>query len=138
MASAVYNYFKARAVDGSMDLDGDTIKCALVTSAYTPDIDAHHYFSSVTNEVSGTNYTAGGSTLSGNVVAEVDASDWAKFDASDVTWASAYISARAAVLYDTTAGPNILIAYVDFGATKTASGGDFVIQWASDGIMTLA
>jgi len=140
MASLVYNYFKARNIAGSVDLDTDTIKVALVTSAYTPDKDAHHYRSSVTNEVTGTGYTAGGATLSGKTVAEVDASDWAKFDATDVTWASSNISARAAVLYKSTgaAAADILIAYVDFGATKTSSGGDFVIQWATDGIMTLA
>ena len=140
MASLVYNYFKARNIAGSVDLDTDTIKAMLVTSAYTPDKDAHHYRSSVTNEVTGTNYTAGGAQLSGKVVAEVDASDWAKFDASNVTWASAYIAARAAVLYKSTgtAANDIVIAYIDFLATKTSSGGDFVIQWATDGIMTLA
>ena len=50
-------------MNGSIDLDTDTIKVLLVTSAYTPDQDTHTKHSDVTNEVSGTGYTAGGATL---------------------------------------------------------------------------
>jgi len=31
-----------------------------------------------------------------------------------------------------------LIAYVDFGADKSSSDGDFVLQWASDGVYKIA
>jgi hypothetical protein len=44
------------------DWDTDTIKSAL-TTAYTVDIDTHDFFNDVTNEITGTNYTAGGFTL---------------------------------------------------------------------------
>lgn len=43
---------------------GDTtVKCMLTTSAYTPDQDTHENKGQVTNEVSGSGYTAGGATL---------------------------------------------------------------------------
>jgi hypothetical protein len=42
-------------MDGSIDLDTDTIKVMLVTSAYTPDQDAHDFKEVVTDEVFGAN-----------------------------------------------------------------------------------
>jgi hypothetical protein len=49
--------------NGVWDWDTDTIKCALTTSTYTVDIDTHDFFNDVTNEITGTGYTAGGATL---------------------------------------------------------------------------
>jgi hypothetical protein len=54
----------------------DTIKAMLTTSAYTFDVTAHRYKSSVTNEVSGTGYTAGGNTLAGKSVTYTAANSW--------------------------------------------------------------
>ena len=48
MADVIYNSFKANIMNGSIDLDTDTIKVALVTSSYTPDQDAHEDFADVT------------------------------------------------------------------------------------------
>ena len=63
MADVIYNSFKRDIMNGSIDLDTDTIKVMLVTSTYTPNQDTHTKRSDVTNEVSGTGYTAGGATL---------------------------------------------------------------------------
>ena len=60
MASALYNSFKKKIMDGSIDLDTDTIKIALCTSSYTPNIDTHDFFDDITNELStASGYTAG-------------------------------------------------------------------------------
>ena len=50
-------------MDGSIDLDTNTIKVALVTRPIRPNQDAHDFFDDITNEVSGTGYTAGGASL---------------------------------------------------------------------------
>lgn len=126
-------------MDGSIDLDTDTIKVALVTSSYTPDQDAHDFFNDVTNEVSATGYTAGGATLANKAVTQDNTDNEGVFDADDVTWSSSSIVARGAVIYKDTgsAATSPLIAYIDFGSDQTSSSGDFTISWNSEGIINL-
>jgi len=139
MANAVYNYAKAELLRGHIALDTDTIKVALVTSSYSPDIDTHENFDDISNEVSGTGYTAGGADLASKAVSKDTTDDEGVFDAADLTWSSASITARAAILYRSSgvAATSQLIAYIDFGEDKTASGGDFTIQWNAEGILNL-
>ena len=140
MADVIYNSFKVLSAEGSIDLEGDTVKAMLVTSSYTPDQDAHDYVDDVTNEVVGTGYTAGGATLASKAVTQDNTNDLAKFDADDVTWSTATITARGAVLYKDTGTPGTspVIAYIDFGSDKSSSADDFTIQWHADGILTLS
>lgn len=139
MASVFYNSFKVDIQSGNIDIDTDTIKCALVTSAYTPNIDTDTKWSNVTNEVSGTGYSAGGATLASITVTQDNTNDRGVVDAADVTWSTATITARAAVLYKSTgtASTSPLICYIDFGSDQTSSGGNFVIQWNASGIFAL-
>lgn len=136
MANQIYNHLKSEVQKGSFNLVSDTIKVALVTSAYSPNIDSHQHFSDITNEVSGTGYTAGGATLSGKTVTQDNTNDRGVFDANDVTWANSTITARGAVVYKSTgnASTSKIIAYIDFGADKSSSASDFTIQWHADGI----
>lgn len=140
MADVIYNSFKAYIMDGSIDLDTDTINVALVTSSYTPDQDAHEDFADVTNEVSGTGYTAGGETIANTSVSIDDTDNEGVFDGDDVTWASSTITARGAVIYKDTgsAATSLLICYLDFGSDQSSSAGDFTIQWNAEGILNLA
>lgn len=126
-------------MNGSIDLDTDTIKVALVTSSYTPDQDAHEDFADVTNEVTGTGYTAGGATLANKTVTADNTDNEGVFDADDVTWSSSTITARGAVVYKSTGTPanDLLVAYFDFGSDKTSTSGDFTIQWGAEGILNL-
>ena len=139
MASVFYNSFKVDIQSGNIDIDTDTIKCALVTSTYTPNIDTDTKWSNVTNEVSGTGYTAGGQTLASVTVTQDNTNNRGVVDATDVTWSTATITARAAVLYKSTgtASTSPLICYIDFGSDQTSSGGNFVIQWNASGIFAL-
>ena len=124
-----------------IDWVNDSIKVMLCTSSYTPDQDTHQYKSSVTNEVSGTGYSAGGATLGSKTHAYTSGTNTITLDAADTTWSSSSITARYAVIYDSTPATDAtrpLIAYVDFGADVTSSGGPFTIQWDSAGIVTLA
>lgn len=144
MSSILFNNYKLKLFDSSakIDLMADTIKLALVTSAYTPDIDAHDFWDDVSaNEATGTGYTAGGATFASKTGAVVAASDLAKFDAADVAWTiSSALSARYAVLYKSTGtgATSPLIGYVDFGSTYSLASGTLTIVWSANGVMTIA
>lgn len=139
MADVIYNVFKLNILNGGLDLDTDAIKVMLVTSAYTPNQDTHLDRADVTNEVVGTGYTAGGATLASKTVTQDDTDNEGVFDAADVTWSTATITARGAVLYKSTgvAANDTLICYIDFGSDQSASGADFTIAWNAEGIVNL-
>lgn len=137
MANVLYNSFKAAIGNGTIDWDTDVIKIALVTSVYAPDIDAHTNFTThITNEVTGTGYTAGGATLAGTAVTVDTTNDWAEYDATDPEWTASTITARGAVVYASVSGD--LINYIDFGTDKVSSDGTFTIQFSANGVFTLA
>jgi hypothetical protein len=139
MADVIYNSFKGKIMDGSIDMDTDTLKVALVTSTYTPNQDTHDFFDDVTNEVSGTGYTAGGASLASKAVTVDTTDNEGVFDAADVTWSTATITARGAVLYKSTgtASTSALICYFDFGSDQSSSASDFTIAWNAEGIINL-
>ncbi len=139
MADVKYNSFKKALMDGGLDLANNTIKVMLVTSSYTPDADAHEFKDDVTNEVSGTGYTAGGVTLANGAVTQDNTDDEGVFDADDVVWTNSTITARAAVIYkDTgTASTSPLVCYIDFGADKSSESADFTLEWNTEGIINI-
>ena len=142
MASLIYNAYKHRQLGDTsitpINHKTDTIKIALVTSTYTPDQDAHDFFNDVTNEVSGTGYTAGGNTLT--VTTSQDNTDnEGVFDAADTSWTAASITARAAVVYKDSgvASTSPLICYIDFGSDISSTAGTFLITFAAEGIINI-
>jgi hypothetical protein len=120
---------------------GDTFKLALYTSSATIDANTTAYTTS--NEVTGTNYTAGGGTLTrlGVVTSNNNASTGTGFtDFSDLTFANATITARGALIYNNTPSANsnanttltnAAVAALDFGSDKTSTDGDFTIIFPS-------
>jgi len=142
MATIVkYDNWQKGALDGSaaIDWDTDTIKVMLVSSSYTPSV-AHTTQANITNEVSGTNYTADGETIAS--VAVTEASGVAKVDGADVTWsqnAGGFTTARYAIIYkyvDATDTNNDLVGYIDFTSDKGNVNGDLTLQWNAGGIFT--
>ena len=120
-----------------IDLDSDSLKLLLVNSSYTPNQDTHQYKSDVSNEVIGTGYTAGGATVSSVTVSYNSGTNTLSFDAADVTWATASITARYGILYDASPGSDAirsLIGYIDFGGDVTSTGADFTVVWDDAGI----
>jgi len=101
----------------------DTMKIALYTNSATLDATTTAY--SATNEVVGTGYTAGGNTLTGNAISSGGTTAWLTF--SDSSWTTATITARGALIYDSTQS-NAAIAVLDFGADKTSTAGTFPVQ----------
>lgn len=115
----------------------DTFKIALYTSSATLDATTTAY--SVTNEVSGTGYSAGGNTLT--TVSPTSSGTTAYLDFNDTTWSTATITARGALIYNSTQS-NKAVAVLDFGGDKTSTAGDFTIVFptadASNAIIRIA
>lgn len=139
MADVIYSNLPKHLMNANISLESDTIKVALVTSSYTPDQDAHEFFDDITNEVTGTGYTAGGATLASKTVTADTANNAGVFDAANVTWSTSTITARGAVVYKSTgtASTSPLIEYIDFGIDKISSGADFTITWDAAGIFKI-
>lgn len=134
----VYGNFPMHLFKGDVDTDTATFKVMLCTSTYTPNQDTHEFKSSVTNEITGTGYTAGGATLGSLALTYDSATNTIKFDAADTVWAGASFTARYAVIYVSTGtdATSVLVMYVDFGADQSPSAGAFTLQWNSGGIVT--
>lgn len=147
----LYNKFKQYIADGTIDLDTNTIKVALVTSAYTPAA-THDVLADVLSSPSpevvpvaspDNGYDAGGATLADGAVTFTDSPSQSKFDATDLTWSTLTATFRYGIIYasGTLNGiVNPLIGYILFNDTPaniTVAGVDFTIQWATGGIITL-
>ena len=128
MANVVPDSFKTDLLEGTFNFassGGSTFKLALYTdiSGLTTATTAY----TTSNEVSssGTSYTAGGNTLTNNGVAV--ASNVGYVDFADLTFSSVTLSAVGALIYKGTSNEAVLV--LDFGGTKTATNGDFVVQF---------
>src|SRR5215203_5712970 len=118
MANVIYNALETAVLKADIDFESNTIKAMLVTSAYTPDQNAHDFINDVSNEVSGTVYTAGGGALGSKTVTRDNTNNRGVFDAADVTWSSSTITTRGAMLYKdiSNASTSLIIEYFDFGS----------------------
>ena len=127
ITQAVCNSFKQELLQGLHDLDGHTLKLALYTSSATlgPTTTAF----SITNESSGTNYTSGGATISNVAVSLSGTVAFVDFD--DVSFSSATISDAAGALIYNSSASNRAIAVLDFGSTKSVSGGTLTVSLPS-------
>ena len=127
ITQAVCNSFKQELLQGLHDLDGHTLKLALYTSSATlgPTTTAF----STTNEASGTNYTSGGATISNVAVSLSGTVAFVDFD--DVSFSSATISDAAGALIYNSSASNRAIAVLDFGSTKSVSGGTLTVSLPS-------
>jgi len=107
----------------------DTFKLALYTSSATLDAATTAYTTTLSDEVSssGTNYTQGGLTLTvSQAPTSTVTTAWLDFD--DLTFPSATLTARGALIYNSTQS-NKAVAVLDFGSDKTSTAGNFTIQF---------
>lgn len=142
ITQAMCTSFKAELLLGAHDFratSGDAFKLALYTSTATLDANTTAYTN--TNEVSsaGTNYTAGGNALvnAGVGATGINANTGVGFvDFDDVTFSNVTITARGALIYNTTPSANgtanttltnAAVCVLDFGADKTSTDGDFTV-----------
>lgn len=137
ITQAMCNSFKTELLGGTHDLDTDTIKIALFTSSATLGASTTAY--STTNEVVGAGYTAGGNTLAGATISLSGST--AIVDFTDTTWSSATITARGALIYNSSKADRA-IAVLDFSTDKSSTSGDFTVVFptadASNAIIRIA
>ena len=118
---------------------GDSFKLALYDNNASFDASTTAYTAS--NEVanSGT-YTAGGGALTN--VTPTTSGTTALTDFADITFTSATITARGALIYNDTAAGDPSVIVLDFGSDKSSTSGDFQIVFptadASNAIIRIA
>lgn len=78
-------------VNKEADWNSDTLKITLHTSSHTPNLDTHVYVSDLTNEVSGTGYSAGGITLTSPTQVYTAANSWSTQWAGSTAYAVDWI-----------------------------------------------
>lgn len=119
-----------------IDWVGDTINVLLTTNSYVEDLDAHDFRNDVTNEVTGTNYVAGGVALSGKTLTYDSATNESRMDANDPTFTNVTLSLiRKAVFYKvvgSSATDPLEFIYV-FDGDQSVTAADFVIVLAATG-----
>lgn len=143
ISQAMATSFKVQLLSGAQNFNTGTTKVykiALFTSAATLGAGTTSYSGSTTGEVAnGGGYTTGGEILT---VSQVPTSSGttAFIDFADVTWSAATITARGALIYNST--DDTAVAALDFGSDKTSTAGDFTIIFptadATDAIIRIA
>jgi hypothetical protein len=138
ITQAICNVFKTDILKGVHNFTastGDTYNLALFTSSATLSASTTTYSAPAdpaadptsTNEISttGTNYSAGGEALT-NITPALDGST-AQMDFDDLTFSGVTLTARGALIYKDTGDQAVMV--LNFGGDKTATAGDFTIQF---------
>ena len=143
ITTAMTTSFKQELLQGLHDLDGHTLKIALIKSGESGTYNAastnYSNITDASDEASGTGYSSGGATL-GSVAITVSGTT-ALVDFADVSFSNSTISAAGAMIYNSSAG-NRAIAVISFGGTVASTAGTFTVAIptadASDAIIRLA
>ena len=136
ITTALCTSFKQELLEAEHDFTADTFKLALFTSSASLDATTTAY--ATTNEVSGTGYTAGGATLT--VVAPTTSGTTAFVDFNDVSFSNATLTARGALVYNSSKS-NKAVAVYDFGSDQSATSATFTVTMptasASDAVVRI-
>jgi len=128
VASVVYDSFLADVFSGAANTS-HSYKAMLTTSSYTEDRGAHSKRSSVTNEVSGTGYSAGGVAVT--LTASLNTTTHKlTLTIGSATWSSSTITARKLVVFRARGGASSadeLVCCVDNGTDLVSSSS--TMQW---------
>mgnify|MGYP003630904683 CR=1 FL=1 len=142
ITQAMTTSFKQQLLEGGHNFKtsgagGNAFNIALYTSSATLDASTTGY--TTANEATGTGYTAAGNVLVN--VTPTTGGTTAFVDFRDTTWSTSTITARGAMIYNSTQS-NKSVAVLDFGGDKSSSAGDFTIQFptadASNAIIRIA
>lgn len=132
MANALYANGKSALATAGVNWTSDTIKAALVTSSYTPNLSSDQYYSTLSANVVGTPQTLSSKSATGGVC-----------NCADITFSS--VSSGSTVAYiaiykDTgTGSTSPLIALFDTGSglPYTTNGGNITISFGSNHVFSL-
>ena len=129
LMEAKHNFLNSGGSTFQIALYTDSASFTAATTAYT-----------TSNEITGTNYTAKGNTLTR--VDPTTSSTTAYTDFADTSWSTATFSAMGAMIFNDTASGDPAVVILDFGALKTATAGTFTIAFpaadASNAIIRIA
>ena len=143
ITTAMCTSFKSELLGGIHDLDTHTLKLALIKASpsgtYGAATTNYSNVTGASDEASGSGYSAGGQNLDGAAISVSGTT--AIVDFTDEVFTSATVSADGCIIYNSSAS-NKAICVIDFGGTKTATNGDFTIQFpaadASNAIIRIA
>lgn len=122
-------------VSGTINLKADTFG-AMLTAGYPFNQDVHHYRSTITGEITGSGYTAGGATITGVTISYGTAANEVRWDFDNPTWTAGSFSASQLIVFKSRGGTSSadeLVLYVEFGSTQTVSGTTFTYQVPATG-----
>jgi hypothetical protein len=145
ISQAMCTSFKVQLLSGAQNFNTGTskvYKIALFTSSATLGAGTTTYSGSTTGEVAnGGGYTTGGNTLTVSQVPTDGGSGTTAFISfANTTWSAATITARGALIYNST--DDTAVAVLDFGSDKISTAGDFTINFptanATDAIIRIA
>ena len=129
LMEAKHNFLLSGGNTFQIALYDDSSSFTAATTAYT-----------TSNEISGTNYSAKGNTLT-----RIDPSSsgtTALTDFADTSWSTATFSAMGAMIFNDSVSGDPSVVILDFGALKTATAGTFTIAFpaadASNAIIRIA
>ena len=128
MANIVPFAFKGELASGTHNFStsGNTFKIALYTANPYTTSSTTKVATSEVSSAGGSNYTAGGNTLTGQSVTATTATT--AIDFADTSWASATFTAAFAAIYNTSSSDKLVVV-LDFGGNKTATNGTFTISF---------
>lgn len=126
MASVIYDSFWDDVCRGNIDVDTDSFKCMALTATYAEAKKTHTKRSDLTNEVTGTGYSAGGTACTVSVTKDTT-NDRIDITLGAVSWASSTIaSAQKFAIYKSRGGlatADELVALIDNGTPVSTSNG---------------
>jgi hypothetical protein len=117
-----------------VDFSSGTFKIMLTTSSHTPNQDTHDFRDDLTNEVSGTGYSAGGVTCAVTPTYDATSNEY-RLAVADAVWGpGATITFRNAHLVKILGGASSadpLVAYIAYASDQSVSNGTLTIDNAS-------
>jgi hypothetical protein len=121
LLEAKHNFLLSGGHDMTIALYTSTAAFTAATTAYT-----------ATNEISGTAYSAPGAVLTRIDPTIGTPSTTAYTDFADEVWGTASFTAAGAMIYNATTAGDPSVVILDFGGDKTATAGDFTVQFPTD------
>lgn len=135
MASFFYDSFWDDVFKGNITVSSDTFYMMLTTNSYSPSKSANAKRSDVTNEVSGTGYTTGGSAVAVTLTAASGNGDLETVNLADVTWSASSFTTAFGVVYKHRGGAasaDNLLCLLDFGGSQTVATQSFTVHMSTN------
>jgi len=137
VAGTAFQFLRDQCFNGIHDPENDSLFFAMFTTDADIDVRTVDLFSSLTDELVGSGYTAGGAALTQSVIYTPGGNDRPVMDFADLLFSNATwgqtpgTAAQGAVIYNQSGGPqNDKVLFVlNFGAAVSVNGGDLTVSF---------